>query len=121
MASVTRTVSPADTAESVGSGDLPVLGTPVLIAWCEAATCAALDLEDALTSVGVRVELEHLAASAVGAEVTATAEIQRREDRSARFSVTATDADGTLLARGSIERAIVDRERFLSRVARVGD
>src|SRR5215217_4788667 len=62
-------VSEADTAIAVGSGSLPVLGTPVLLAWCEAATCAALDLPGGQTSVGTRVALEHLAASPVGASV----------------------------------------------------
>ena len=46
VGTVTRTVTGADTARAVGSGDLDVLGTPVLLAWCEAATCAALDLAD---------------------------------------------------------------------------
>ena len=68
-------VTDADTAEAVGSGSLPVLGTPRLLAWCEAATCAAIDpsLPDGSTSVGTRVELEHRAASTVGAEVRVTA------------------------------------------------
>ncbi len=120
-ASVTRTVSAEDTARAVGSGDLEVLGTPVLIAWCEAASCAALDLPDEQTSVGSRVELDHLAASVVGTEVTATADVDLLEGRRARFVVTATDGEGTVLARGVIERAIVDREQFLSRLTGVGD
>ena len=55
------TVTDADTAAAVGSGSLPVLGTPRLLAWCEAATCAAIDptLPEGSTSVGTRVELEH--------------------------------------------------------------
>lgn len=113
---VTRTVSPTDTARAVGSGDLDVLGTPVLVAWCEAATCGALDLPTAHTSVGTRVEISHVTASAVGTEVSVTAEIEHRDDRRARFVVTAVDAGGTEVARGIIERAIVDRERFLSRL-----
>ncbi|MGJ9421103.1 thioesterase family protein [Aeromicrobium sp. CF3.5] len=113
---VTRTVSPTDTARAVGSGDLDVLGTPVLLAWCEAATCAALDLAPDQTSVGTRVEIAHVAASAIGAEVSATAEVEHLDERRARFTVTAIDGSGTEVARGIIERAIVDRERFLSRL-----
>jgi fluoroacetyl-CoA thioesterase len=60
-------VSGADTAAAVGSGSLPVLGTPVLLAWCEAVTCDVLGLSEPVTSVGTRVALEHLAASKVGA------------------------------------------------------
>ena len=114
--SITRTVTADDTARAVGSGDLDVLGTPVLLAWCEAATCAALDLAPEQTSVGTRVEVAHLAASPVGTEVTATADVEHLDDRRARFTVSAIDSAGTVLARGIVERAIVDRKRFLSRL-----
>ena len=121
MASITHTVTPADTARAVGSGDLEVLATPRLLAWCEEATCAALDLSPGQTSVGTRIELEHLAATAVGSEVTATATVIYEDGRLLRFQVVAQDAAGTLLATGEVRRVIVDRERFLSRIAPVGD
>lgn len=120
-ASVTHTVTPADTASALGSGDLEVLGTPRVLAWCEEATCAALDLSPAQTSVGTRVDLEHLAASPVGAQVTATATVIYSDGRLVRFQVVAQDASGTLLATGEVRRVIVDRERFLARIAPVGD
>jgi predicted thioesterase len=120
-ATVTHTVRPEDTARAVGSGDLDVLGTPVLLAWCEEATCAALDLESGETSVGTRVEIEHLAASPVGAEVTASAAVIARDGRLVQFRVHAVDGDGTLVGSGEVRRVIVDRERFLARVAPVGD
>lgn len=120
-ASVTHTVSDADTALAVGSGDLAVLGTPVVLAWCEEATCAALELSPQQTSVGARVDFEHLAASPVGAEVTATATVIHTDGRLVRFQVAALDAAGTLLASGEIRRVIVDRERFMSRITPVGD
>ena len=70
-AALTFTVTDSDTAAAVGSGSLPVLGTPRLLAWCEAATCAALEgsLPPGGTSVGTRVALDHLAASPVGQQV----------------------------------------------------
>ncbi|HWV25912.1 MAG TPA: hotdog domain-containing protein [Aeromicrobium sp.] len=120
-ASVTHVVESQHTARFVGSGDLDVLGTPVLLAWCEEATCAALDLPVDRTSVGVRVEIEHLAASPVGMTVTVTAHVLEHTDRRASFAVSATDAAGTELCRGRVERAVVDRERFLARLPRVGD
>jgi fluoroacetyl-CoA thioesterase len=120
-ASVSHTVSSADTAAELGSGDLAVLGTPRVLAWCEEATCAALELDPTQTSVGTRVDLEHLAASPVGAEVTATATVIHTDGRLVRFQVTAHDAAGALLASGEIRRVIVDRERFLSRITPVGD
>ncbi len=120
---VTHTVSDADTAVALGSGDLAVLATPRLIAWCEEATCAAIDLDGATTSVGTRIELEHLAASKVGAVVTATATIITRDGRMVRFQVVAHDGAGTVLASGEVRRVIVDRDRFLSRLSAdpVGD
>jgi fluoroacetyl-CoA thioesterase len=120
-ASVTHVVTSADTARALGSGDLEVLATPRVLAWLEEATCAALDLAPAQTSVGTRVDLEHLAASPVGAEVTATATVLHTDGRLVRFQVVAQDAAGTLLASGEVRRVVVDRERFLSRITPVGD
>ena len=120
-ASVTHIVTAADTARAVRSGDLDVLATPVVLAWCEEATCAALPLVPGQTSVGTRIDLEHLAASPVGAEVTATATVVHTDGRLVRFQVAAHDAGGTILATGEIRRVVVDRERFLSRIPPVGD
>ncbi len=109
-------VSETDTAVAVGSGSLPVLGTPVLLAWCEAATCAALDLPDGSTSVGTRVALEHLAASTVGATVVVTATVAYVDGRLLRFEVEARDPLGKLLGSGEVTRVVVDAERFLNRL-----
>jgi fluoroacetyl-CoA thioesterase len=108
-------VSAADTALAVGSGSLPVLGTPVLLAWCEAATCAALDLPDGRTSVGTRISLEHLAPSAVGATVSVTATVAYADGRLVRFTVEARMGD-VLVGSGEITRVVVDSERFMSRL-----
>ena len=112
------TVTDEDTAIAVGSGSLPVLGTPRLLAWCEAATCAAVEalLSTGRTSVGTRVQLEHLAASAVGSRVQVTAELVHADGRLLRFRVAASD-DGRLLATGEITRVVVDAERFVARVS----
>ncbi|MET0928829.1 MAG: thioesterase [Aeromicrobium sp.] len=120
-ASVTHTVTAADTARALGSGDLDVLATPRVLAWLEEATCAALDLDAAQTSVGTRAELEHLVASPVGAVVTATATQVYADGRLIRFQVVAQDSSGTLLANGEVRRVVVDRERFLARITSVGD
>ena len=120
-ASVTHVVGPDDTARALGSGDLDVLGTPRVLAWLEEATCAALELDATQTSVGTRVEIEHLAASPVGATVTATATQVYADGRLVRFQVVAQDASGTLLASGEVRRVVVDRERFLARISPVGD
>lgn len=118
-AELTFTVTAADTAEAVGSGVLPVLGTPRLLAWCEAATCAAARplLSPGRTTVGTRVSLEHRAASAVGTVVQVTADLVHADGRLLRFSVAASGGDHRLLATGEITRVVVDAERFLARVA----
>jgi len=113
-------VTDADTAAAVGSGDLPVLGTPRLLAWCEAATCAAIaeTLEPSRTSVGTRVSLEHLAASPVGERVEVQASVAYVDGRLVRFSVAASHvSDGKVVGTGEVTRVVVDRERFLSRVS----
>lgn len=114
--SIIHTVGPEHTARAVGSGDLDVLGTPVLLAWCEEATCAALPLDEAQTSVGTRVDLEHLAASPVGATITTTADVIARDGRLVTFRVAAVDGTGTLVGAGEVRRVVVDRERFLDRL-----
>ncbi|WP_395655928.1 thioesterase family protein [Nocardioides sp.] len=121
-ATLTFTVTDTDTAVAVGSGSLPVLGTPRLLAWCEAATCAAIEpaLGPGQTSVGTRVELEHVAASPVGQEVEVTASSTYVDGRLHRFTVAARHAGaggpGKVVATGEVTRVVVDAERFLSRL-----
>ncbi|WP_426561851.1 thioesterase family protein [Angustibacter sp. McL0619] len=119
MAAAERTfqVSDVDTARALGSGTLEVLATPRLLAWCEAVTCAAAEpLPDGSTSVGTRVELEHLAASPVGEQVLVRAEPSHQDGRLLRFAVVVTGRDGRLLATGQVTRVVVDVQRFLGRL-----
>lgn len=126
-ASVTHTVTDDDTALALGSGDLPVLATPRLLAWLEEATCKALDLDTPssekgrVTSVGTRADIEHLAASAVGTVITTTATVVHTDGRLVKFQVAAQDGSGQLVGSGEVRRVVVDRERFMGRVNRVGD
>jgi len=116
------TVGEDDTAWAVGSGSLPVLGTPRLLAWCEAATCAALEpgLAEGSTSVGTRISLEHAAASPVGQEVEVTASSSYADGRLHRFAVAARHVDrgaaGKVVATGEVTRVVVDAQRFLDRL-----
>ena len=120
-ASITHIVGPEHTARAVGSGDVDVLGTPVLLAWCEEATCDALSLEPGQTSVGARVEIEHLIPSPIGSTIIANADLIARDGRLVTFRVEAVDDSGALVGSGQIRRIVVDRDRFLARVPRVGD
>ena len=117
-ATLTYTVTDADTAEVLGSGSLPVLATPRLLAWCEAATCAAIEpsLAPGETSVGTRVELEHTRATLVGVRLEVTATPVHRDGRLHRLSVVARETDaGRVVATGEVTRVVVDAERFLAR------
>ena len=116
-ATLERTVGEDDTAVAVGSGSLPVLGTPVLLAWAEAATCAALEpaLEAGETSVGTRVALEHQAPSVVGAVVEVSATVVHVDGRLVRFSVAARQ-QGRLVGSGEVTRVVVGAERFVERL-----
>ncbi|MFB9724172.1 thioesterase family protein [Planobispora longispora] len=112
-------VETEDTAVKVGSGDVPVLGTPRLLALAEQATVQAVAeaLAPGETSVGTRVALEHLAASPVGAHVEISTELTEVDGRRLVFAFTARDRRATV-ATGTIERVVVDRERFLARLTR---
>ena len=111
-------VTPADTARAVGSGDVDVLGTPRLLAWCEAATVAAAAslVGDGGTSVGTRVSLEHVLATPVGGRVTVVADLVAQDGRLLRFRVAATDRAGRLVGTGEVTRVVVDAARFAARV-----
>jgi predicted thioesterase len=119
QATLESTVTEQDTAAALGSGDLPVLGTPRLLAWAESATCAAIQasLTDGQTSVGSRVQLDHVGASPVGADVRVTANVTHVDGRLVRFEVVAEHAeDGKVVGHGEVTRVVVDRGRFLSRL-----
>ena len=121
VAQVVRRVAPEDTARALGSGDLAVLGTPRLLAWCEEATVEAASavVPTGRTSVGTRVELTHERASAVGAEVTVRAELVHVDGRLLRFEVVAEQPVAgavAVVARGTVTRVVVDPERFLARL-----
>lgn len=119
-AEIARVVTDADTAAALGSGSLPVLGTPRLLAWAEAATLEALAgrLDAGAGSVGTRVELAHTAPSPVGARVTVRAEVRAVDGRRVTFAVEAVAEDGSALGTGTVERVVVDEARFLTRLPR---
>ncbi|GHJ52760.1 thioesterase family protein [Micromonospora chersina] len=118
-ARVELTVTDTDTAQAVGSGDVPVLGTPRVLALAEAATVAATAtrLPSGSTTVGTRVELEHRAATPVGRTVAARAELVKVDGRRLTFEVIVTDGN-EVVATGRVERALVDRQRFVERAVR---
>ena len=118
-ATVSHDVTDADTAAALGSGDLPVLGTPRLLAWAEEATCAAVapHLDGSSSSVGTGIRLDHTRPSPLRTTVQVSAELAGVDGRRLRFEVSAAHQDGEVVARGEVTRTMVDRARFLARVA----
>ncbi len=113
---VELTVDDGDTAEAMRSGQVPVLATPRVVALCEEAACAAINgcLGPGETTVGMRVQLDHLAPTAVGGSVKAEATLEKVQGRRLTFTVSVNDARG-LVAAGKITRVVVDTERFLEK------
>jgi predicted thioesterase len=130
-ASVRVVVSESDTAAALGSGDVPVLGTPRLLALAEAATVAAVAPQLALgdTTVGTSVTMEHRRASPVGSSLVIEAELTEVDGPRLVFSFIAREehpraqspgadapgGDERVVGAGTIERVVVTRERFLAR------
>ena len=112
------TVTDDLTAAALGSGSVPVYSTPALIALLEGAAIDALKgrLPDGMTTVGVRVDVRHLAATPVGQTVTARATLRQVDGRRLVFDVAAWDPVESV-GEGTHERVIVDRARFESRAA----
>ena len=110
------TVGEGDTAIALRSGDVPVLATPRVVALCEEASVKALlgELGPQETTVGTRVQLDHLAPTAVGHTVTAEATVEKVSGRRVTFTVSVNDERG-LVAVGRVSRVIVDVERFLDK------
>jgi predicted thioesterase len=120
-ASTTLLVGQADTAIEVGSGDVPVLATPRVIALAEHAAVEAIAgaLAPGTTSVGYEVQLAHLAPTPVGAKITAEATLENVDGKRLTFRVAVTDARG-LVAAGRVTRVIVVRDRFIERAQAEG-
>ena len=116
-ATIEMEVTDADTAIQIRSGDVPVLATPRLVALFEEAAVTAIagQLPEGQTSVGMRVQVDHLAPTAVGTVVTAEATLERVDGRRLQFTVSARDPRG-LVGAGKVTRVVVDTERFLDKL-----
>ena len=114
QAAFRHTVTEADTAAAIGSGEVPVLATPRVLALAERATVAAVAgaLQAEATTVGTRVELDHLASSLVGADLAVEAVLERVDGRRLEFAVRLRNGDRPV-ASGLIIRVVVDTAVFL--------
>ncbi len=114
---VTALVEREDTALEVGSGSLLVYATPCMVALMEGAACEAIAdaVPEGKTSVGIELNIAHVAATPVGLEVRAEAEVTAVEGSTVTFSITAYDEAG-IIGEGTHKRAIVTEQRFLDKV-----
>lgn len=112
------TVTPELLATAVGSGSVDVLATPMVAAMLEGAAAALVqeDLAEGLTTVGSRIDMEHLCPTAVGVKVSATAELTAVEGRVYQFRLEARDNAG-VIARGTHTRVSVKKESFQAKAA----
>lgn len=113
----TLEVTPDKTAMAVGSGDMPVLATPMMMALMENAAMLAVapQLAEGETTVGGQIESSHVAPTAVGKTVSATATLVKAEGRKLFFEVEAFEGD-KLIGKGTHLRFIVNREKFLGKL-----
>jgi len=112
-------VGPEHTAPFVGSGHIAVLATPVMINVIEAAALNAVEhlLPAGHQSLGIHLDVSHVAATPVGLQVTATAEVAGVEGRTITFRVEARDPV-EVIGDGTHRRVIVSVARFDERVQR---
>ena len=116
------TVKEDDLATSLASGDVDVLATPRVIAWCEAQTMSAVAdyVSDEESTVGMRVRIDHVNPTGRGATVRGSALLTRVDGRRLTFQVSAfeisDDSEPLQIAMGQITRVIVFRNRFMERV-----
>ena len=116
-AEITHTVAEEESAASYGSGLMPVLSTPHLVALMERTAREVIEPEQGpeQNNVGIRVDIKHLAATPVGMEVRVRAELLEVEGRRLRFRVEAWDQQEKI-GEGYHERYIIDAERFMQGV-----
>lgn len=111
----TLTVNERNTAVTMGSGDMPVLATPAMVALMENAAMSAVRdaLPEGATTVGGHINVSHLKPSAIGQTVTAKALLTKVDSKKLFFHVSAFQGD-TLIGEGEHLRFIVNREKFLA-------
>ena len=109
-------VDETNTAETLGSGTLPVFGTPAMIALMEktAVACVSAQMPQGFSSVGTKIDVSHLSASPIGAEIRCEAVLTEVDRRRLVFSCKAYD-DAGLIGEGTQERFVVENSKFLAK------
>ena len=112
----TTSVTEANIAKTMKSGELDVFATPALVAVMEAAAVNALEgkLDEGDSTVGGRIDVKHTAPSVIGAEVTAEAELIFTDGKKLVFKVAAKDNNG-IIGEAEHERFIINKAKFMSK------
>ena len=110
-------VKPENLAVAMGSGDLPVLATPAMVAFMGNAALSAVEdqLPEGNTTVGAMIQTTHLKPTALGDTVLVTATLLEVEGRKLTFSVVASDSQGKI-GEGTHIRYVVDRNKFMEKL-----
>ena len=109
-------VQESQTASEYGSGLLPVYATPALVALMENTAMQLIDLPEGSSSVGILINVKHIKASPVGAEITCKATLNEVEGRKYTFDLTATDNIGDIIGTATHERVVIDVNRFMAKL-----
>jgi len=109
-------VKESQTALEYGSGLLPVFATPALIGLMENTAMQLIELPEGSSSVGISINMKHLKASPVGAEIVCTASITEIDGRKYSFEIKANDTSGDLIGEATHERFVVNVEKFMSKL-----
>ena len=109
-------VQPNQTAEFLGSGLLPVLATPALIAFMENTAMQLIELPEGSSSVGTSISIKHLKATPIHAKIECTATITNIDGRKYTFTIQAADSVGDIIGEATHERVIVNIERFMQKL-----
>lgn len=109
-----KVVNENNTAKTMGSGSLDVFATPALVAMMEEAAVNALNLDEGQTSVGISINVQHTAATPLGMQVEAKAELTEIDGRKLTFKIEAFDEKGSI-GTGIHQRFIVDEVKFMAK------
>jgi predicted thioesterase len=114
-----KIINESETAIALGSGSLRVWGTPAMIAFMENTAIQLTDFSEGKTSVGVKIDAQHLKASATGEKVTCKAVVTSQDDKKIIFTVEVINESGEVIGLATHERHIVDTEKFMKKIQTV--
>ncbi len=113
---LTIKVAENNTAKVMGSGSLDVFATPSMVALMEQTASESINpyLDEGITSVGTKINVDHLAADPIGIEVTCESELVEVDGRKLCFDITVSDKHG-IVGKAYHERFLIKSESFMAK------